>query len=144
MSFVEAVKTCLNKYATFKGRARRSELWWFVLFEFICMFCFGLLMGLCEGLFGNAENSAAGVAVSVGFIIVMLGLLLPSLAVGVRRLHDTGKSGWWLLIGLIPLVSYVGSIVLFVFYLFDSDADENEYGPSPKYQASEDESTSEQ
>jgi uncharacterized membrane protein YhaH (DUF805 family) len=59
-----------------------------------------------------------------------LAVLIPALAVAVRRLHDTGRSGWWLLIGLIPLV---GPIVLLVFYLLDSDREPNAYGPSPKY-----------
>ena len=110
MDFVTSVKTCFKKYATFEGRARRSELWWFFLFNFIA----GLILSaVSAGVLGMAYN---------------LAVLLPSLAVGARRLHDTGRSGWWLLIGLIPLI---GLIVLIWFYATPGHKGANQYGADP-------------
>ncbi|MBT1449654.1 DUF805 domain-containing protein [Glaciecola sp. XM2] len=105
----------LKKYVEFNGRARRTEYWMFFLFNFII----SILLGFIDGLLGT------------GFLglIYALAVFLPSLAVGVRRLHDTGRSGWWVLIGLIPLI---GFIVLIYFFVLDSDTGDNEYGPSPK------------
>ena len=106
----------LKKYAVFSGRARRKEYWYFVLWYMI------ISIGL----------AIIGYAIGIGGIlqgIYALAVLIPNLAVAVRRLHDTGRSGWWLLIGLIPLI---GAIVLLVFMFTDSHPGENEYGPSPK------------
>ena len=64
--------------------------------------------------------------------LIVLALFIPSIAVAVRRLHDTGRSGWWYIIGMIPVVSYVGSIVLLVFYCTDSQPGRNKWGPNPK------------
>lgn len=115
MSFIDAVRAALSKYATFSGRSRRSEYWWFALFNVIVSFV------------------GAGVDAAVGRplfqFVVALALLLPNLAVLVRRLHDTNRSGWWVLIGLIPLV---GSIVLIVFAVQDSQPGTNRFGDSPK------------
>lgn len=112
----------LRQYAQFGGRARRKEYWFFVLFNVLFAFAFGLVdVGL--GLW----DQASGIGVLSG--LYSLAVLLPGLAVSVRRLHDTGRSGWWLLIGLIPVI---GALVLFVFFVLDGDAGENEYGPDPK------------
>jgi uncharacterized membrane protein YhaH (DUF805 family) len=122
MSFQDAVRTCLQqKYVDFSGRARRSEYWFFVLFYVIVRFVANII---------DAIIGTRGFAVNQGLLgtLVALALLLPGLGVGVRRLHDTGRSGWWLLIGLIPLV---GAIVLIVFFVQDSQPD-NQYGPNPK------------
>jgi uncharacterized membrane protein YhaH (DUF805 family) len=120
VSFVDAIRSVFSKYATFSGRARRSEFWWFTLFAFILY----VIVGIIDAAAGN----------QVLGIIVTLGLIVPSLAVTARRLHDTGKSGWWILIGLIP---FVGAIVLLVFECMDSQPGSNQYGPSPKGGASE-------
>ena len=120
MTFQDAVKICLNKYVDFSGRARRSEYWWFFLFNVLVSIVASIIdaiIGTRSGNFGLVEAIAS------------LALLLPGLAVGARRLHDTTKSGWWLLIGLIPLI---GLIVLIVFFVQDSDAGDNAFGPSPK------------
>ena len=119
MSFADAIRSVFSKYATFSGRARRSEFWWFTLFAVILY----IIVGIIDAA---AKNAILG-------IIVGLGLLLPSLAVTARRLHDTGRSGWWILIGLIP---FVGFIVLLVFECQDSQPGANSYGPSPKGDAS--------
>ena len=112
MGFAQAVSTVFRNYVVFDGRARRSEYWWFALFSFIVGFVVELLhSSLLTGL-------------------VNLALLLPSLAVAVRRLHDTNRSGWWLLLVLIPII---GWIALLVFYVQDSQPGMNQYGPSPKY-----------
>lgn len=117
MSFADAIKSCFSQYVGFAGRARRSEFWYFYLFTIIVSIVASVLQRA-------VSNSGSGVITG----IVGLALILPSLAVGVRRLHDTGRSGWWILIGLIPVI---GTIVLIVFYVQDSHSD-NQYGPSPK------------
>ena len=112
----------LKKYATFEGRARRKEYWFFALFNFLAI----LILGFIDGMAGTFSQEA-----EMGLFsgVYWLAIILPSIAVGVRRLHDIGKSGWWLLIGLIPLV---GAIVLLVFAVFDSQRGDNQYGPNPK------------
>ena len=120
MGFADAVKTCLQKYVGFSGRARRSEYWWFALFGLIV----SIVAGILDGALGTMSDTNVGV---IGGI-ASLALLLPGIAVAIRRLHDTSRSGWWILIGLIPIV---GWIILIVFYVQDSHPD-NKYGPSPK------------
>lgn len=112
----------LKKYAVFKGRARRKEYWFFVLFNVIISF----VLTFIDGMLGTLSvQSGIGV---LGFIY-LLAVLLPGIGVSIRRLHDTDRSGWWLLIGLIP---FVGAIVIFVFMVLDSTPGENQYGPNPK------------
>ncbi|UYM05733.1 DUF805 domain-containing protein [Solicola gregarius] len=120
MGFVEAVQTVLSKYVVFSGRARRSEYWWFFLFSVLV----SLVASAIDAAAGTDYGSGGGVINT----IVGLALFLPGLAVAIRRLHDTGRVGWWILIGLIPLI---GWIVLIIFYVQDSHAD-NKYGPNPK------------
>ncbi|MCL2919875.1 DUF805 domain-containing protein [Shewanella litorisediminis] len=103
-----------KKYADFTGRARRKEFWMFFLFNLI------VSVGM------NLVDMALG-SMLVG-TLYSLAVFLPSLAIGARRLHDTGRSGWWQLIALIPII---GIIVLIVFYCQDSQ-DENDYGENPK------------
>ena len=93
----------------------------FLLFSIII----GFVLGLVEGLAGIAPESDQSVLAD----LYMLAVLLPSLAVGARRLHDTDRSGWWLLIGLVPII---GAIVLLVFMVQDSQPGENQHGPNPK------------
>lgn len=109
MNFVDAVKTCFSKYVGFEGRATRPEYWWWVLF----VFAVAIVMGVLKlGTIGN---------------LFSLATLLPSIAVGARRLHDIGKSGWWQLIGLIPLI---GWLVLIYWAVQPSESD-NAFGPAP-------------
>jgi uncharacterized membrane protein YhaH (DUF805 family) len=123
MSFQDAVRICLRrKYADFNGRARRSEYWFFVLFTAIV----SLIGSVLDTIFGLRSGAYGGTGPIQG--VLQLALLVPGLAVGARRLHDTGRSGWWLLIGIIPIV---GWIVLIVFFVQDSQSD-NQYGPNPK------------
>ncbi|ASQ91026.1 hypothetical protein CHL67_08925 [Prosthecochloris sp. GSB1] len=111
-----------KKYAVFNGRSRRKEYWYFVLFNLMA----GLILGLVDSMTG-LYNYEAGLGLLSG--IYSLAVIVPGIAVGVRRLHDTGRNGWWLLIGLIP---FIGAIVLIVFCAQDSQPGENGYGPNPK------------
>ena len=114
----------LKKYAVFEGRSRRKEYWFFSLFNAI----FSGVFVMADVLFGSSAGmSGPGLLSS----LYTLGVLLPSLAVLVRRLHDTNRSGWWLLISLLPLI---GVLVLLVFCLQDSQPGENQYGANPKAQ----------
>jgi len=112
-----ATKSALSKYATFSGRARRSEFWWSYL-------VFALLYGAALGL-----DSIVGTQFLS--IVVVIGLFLPLLAVWVRRLHDTDRSGWLMLVGIIPVV---GDVLLIVWAVSDSTGD-NRFGPFPKWAA---------
>ncbi|MFJ8860946.1 DUF805 domain-containing protein [Streptomyces sp. NPDC102451] len=105
----------LKNYAGFSGRARRKEYWMFALFNFIAAVVLGAI--------GLAIDS------QVPYYIYLLAVLIPSLAVAVRRLHDTGRSGWWILIAFVPLV---GGIILLVFLCLEGAHEANEYGANPK------------
>ena len=109
MTLVESVTIVLTKYADFTGRARRSEYWWFALASFVVSFLLSF-SDLLQALWS-------------------LAVLIPTIAVGVRRMHDTGRSGWFLLVGLIPII---GWILVIVWLATEGDPSSNEYGPSPK------------
>lgn len=127
----------LRKYADFSGRARRKEFWLFALLTFLIEVVFMALISAVGGqnlLLGypaSADTPMSGplMAVVLLHFAVMLALLVPSLAVTFRRLHDTNRKGWWILIGLIPLI---GALVLFIFYLLDGTPGPNRFGPDPK------------
>ncbi|MFI9123725.1 DUF805 domain-containing protein [Streptomyces bikiniensis] len=106
----------LKKYAVFSGRARRKEFWMFQLFNVIA----GIILMTVDMLLGTYP---------LLYAVYALGVFLPSLGLSVRRLHDTGRSGWWLLIGLVP---FVGGIVLLVFTVLEGEQQQNAYGPNPK------------
>jgi len=112
----------LKKYTEFSGRARRKEYWYFALFNTIV----SIILISIDSMVGTL-NMEAGYGVFS--TIYSLAVLLPSLGVSMRRLHDIGKSGWWILIGFIPLI---GAIVLIVFFVKDSQPGDNQYGPNPK------------
>jgi len=127
MSFTAAIKSFWSNYAAFKGRARRSEYWYIQLFLVLTNLAVAAIdLILMNGDIDRFLANGGGGIVGLVWILVTI---VPALAVLVRRLHDTGKSGWWILIGLIP---FVGTIVLFVFSVLDSDAGANRYGESPK------------
>lgn len=118
MGFQQAIATCLSKYAVFEGRARRSEYWWFFLFNLLMQGATGVLdVVLFGGQSGGLLNGAYSLAV-----------LLPGIGVGVRRLHDTNHSGWWLLVSLVPLL---GFLLLIVWLTRPGDAGPNRFGPDP-------------
>ncbi|MEY3018496.1 MAG: hypothetical protein RL336_1631 [Pseudomonadota bacterium] len=117
--------TVLKKYFEFSGRARRAEYWYFTLFNVI----FSIVLGVIDAVIAAGNSSDIGVLGG----LYSLALFIPSLAVAVRRLHDTGRSGWWMLMIFIPLI---GVIVLLVFMVMNGEASDNEYGPDPKADAS--------
>ncbi|MDR1818100.1 MAG: DUF805 domain-containing protein [Puniceicoccales bacterium] len=133
--------TCWEKYAVFSGRACREEFWTFSLLNIFILYGLGFVIGWCNSLVGNSEETSLAGAVSdaLGILLglpllvlyfgFLLAALLPMLAVQVRRLHDTGRSGWNYLWGFLPII---GGIILFVFNLLDSQPGPNKYGPNPK------------
>lgn len=117
MTFPDAVRRCFTLYATFAGRARRSEFWFFWLFNL-----------LAHGVAGLLDAAIFSVAAPLNAIVSLL-LLVPNLAVAVRRLHDGGRSGWWLLLFLVPLV---GIVVLLIWYLSRGQDGPNRFGADPR------------
>ena len=118
--FLKAFK----QYAVFSGRARRKEYWMFVLFAFIIQILAAVLDNLLDITFPGPYMFYGPI-----YIIAGLVMILPNLAVTIRRLHDTGKSGWFIFISLIP---FIGSIWLLVLMFTNSQPGENSYGPNPK------------
>ena len=122
-----AVRAALSNYDTFKGRASRPEYWWWALSVFIIMLIIGVLdayfIAPLLGFGVGDENFGQPLSV-----IASLAILIPNIAIGVRRLHDTGRTGWWLLIGLVPVV---GFLVLLYFFVQPSDEGANQHGSKP-------------
>ena len=116
MGFGQAIFTCLSKYADFHGRAARPEYWWFALFN-----------ALISILASIVDKAAIGYPVLQA--IVALALIVPTVAVAVRRLHDTDRSGWWLLIVFVPLI---GGLALLVWFCLRGTAGDNRFGPAPQ------------
>ncbi len=124
MNFQQAVRTVLSNYATFNGRARRAEYWWWVLFCVLGNLVFGILDGAIFGrsMMGHMDGNGPLTAV------FSLLTLLPSIAVGARRLHDINRSGWWLLLVFVPVI---GWIVLLVWDCTKGTTGDNRFGPDP-------------
>jgi uncharacterized membrane protein YhaH (DUF805 family) len=132
-------KLVWKKYAEFEGRSRRKEYWMFTLFNSVIIFGVMMISAVLSAILGIAAGSgdpSHRAVISVVISVIMMGIcvlyclaiMIPSLACAVRRLHDTGKSGWLLLIGLIPL----GGLVVLIFMMLDSNPGPNMYGPNPK------------
>ncbi len=115
-------KLALSKYAQFHGRSRRKEYWYFVLFVVII----SIIATIIDMVLGT-YNEEYGVGILSG--LFSLFILVPGIAVAIRRLHDTGRSGWWYLLALLPVI---GAIVLLIFFVQDSEQGTNKYGPNPK------------
>ena len=136
MNFIQSISTCMRKYVTFSGRAIRSDFWWFYLFTVLVNLvatsqASSFVPTLLDGQ-DMTENESSYFLNNFFFLylstITSLILLLPSLAVAVRRLHDVGRSGWWILIAF----TVIGIIPLLIWYVTDAKDDENIYGPNPK------------
>ena len=117
------LKEVIAKYATFRGRARRREYWRYILY-YVIAFVTLVLVDMLTGTF-NMESQ-------LGFLsgLFLLFMLIPSVAVAVRRLHDTERGGWWLLLAFLPLI---GQLVLLFFFIQEGDEGDNAYGPDPKF-----------
>ena len=120
----------LKRYAEFSGRSQRMEYWMFVLFQVIVIVAFMVLTGILAAIFGSedGELGVVGGLMTIIMFVFIIGLIVPTIAVTVRRLHDQDKSGWWYLLNFVPF----GGIVLFVFMCLDGTPGPNQYGPDPK------------
>lgn len=123
MDFTTAVKHVLNNYANFSGRARRSEYWWWTLATVIFNVVANVLMTAMASM-----SNTLGLIFAIIVLVVSLGLIIPSIAVGARRLHDMGRSGWWLLISFVPLI---GFLLLLYWFVQRGTVGSNEFGTDP-------------
>jgi uncharacterized membrane protein YhaH (DUF805 family) len=122
VNFTQAITSNFKRYVDFSGRSARSEFWWWTLFVFVINCVFQLL----EMIVGGPLSSMYGIVSGLS-LLVSLGLFLPGLAVTIRRLHDTGRSGWWVLIAL----TIIGLIPLIIWYATRGTVGDNQYGPDP-------------
>ena len=126
MKFTEAIRAFFSRYTDFRGRTPRSGYWWVVLFLVaVSIVMWAVDMVLFEGIY---PQTLLEQGFGPGSILFIAATFIPNLALGFRRLHDTGRSAWWILLGLVPIV---GAIVLLVFYLLPSTPGSNQYGPNP-------------
>lgn len=131
MNFTAAIRSFWSRFADFKGRSRRSEYWYVQLFLVVTNLAVaGIDLALMDG---DVDRFIANGGGGIVGLIWIFATIVPALAVLIRRLHDTGKTGWWALVGFIP---FVGAIVLLVFTVTDSSPGENKYGTSPKASSS--------
>lgn len=127
ISLFEYWKQCwVNNFINFEGRARRREYWGFILFNFLIVIPISLALAL-----GSTFVSSAPLALLLTTLQIILSLIvtIPNIAVSVRRLHDLGKSGWWMFLSLIP---GIGGLILLVWFMLEGNRHDNVYGPDPK------------
>lgn len=135
MTFSTSIRTCLRKYADFNGRASRSEFWWFFLFTALVSLVLTIPIYVLIFMLAAASESAAGTGLltvltivwSLVIVAVSIALLIPLLAAGSRRLHDSGQTAWLLLLYFVPC----GNIALIVLWALDGTPGDNPYGPPP-------------
>ncbi|WP_402469962.1 DUF805 domain-containing protein [Isoptericola aurantiacus] len=132
MGFGQAVATVFSRYATFSGRARRSEFWWWYLFVLLLSIAVSVVVAVTGGYSIDDETGLPVYGSGTALLILLLWLVLvvPNIAVTVRRLHDTDRSGFWWFIGFVPLV---GWIILLVLMVLEGTQGPNRYGPDPTY-----------
>lgn len=118
----------LRRYADFSGRSRRKEYWMFALFQVLVIAAISVV-ALVTGGFSNTDGTGIGMIAIALFGLYALAIIIPSIAVQVRRFHDQDKSGWFVLLGFIP---YVGGLIVLVFMCLDGTRGENRFGPDPK------------
>ena len=124
IGFVEAIKKGFTNFTDFRSRSRRSEYWFFILGIFLVQLVLGLILGVIGFTIDEEDIYEYGIP-----FVFFCGIIFL-LPVAIRRLHDIGKSGWFMLLVCIPII---GEIILIIFFCIDSQMDSNEYGPSPKY-----------
>lgn len=129
MSFGDAIKTCFSNYVTFSGRAARSEFWWWVLFVWLVQIGLSIVDSVLFGTVTTGEGSvSASTDTPILSGIFSLAVFVPTIAVSVRRLHDTDRTGWWYLLVFVPLI---GIIVLIVWWATKGTDGPNRFGPDP-------------
>ncbi|MEL6724290.1 MAG: DUF805 domain-containing protein [Pseudomonadota bacterium] len=135
MTMTEAIQSFIARYADFQGRSRRSEFWWVILASVIIGAVWGALIGLIGGAYGTGLN-AIGLLLSGIMFLFGLAVLIPGIALSVRRFHDLGQTGWLLLVfvllGLIPIVGILATIGLYIWFAMPGKVGPNQYGPDPK------------
>jgi uncharacterized membrane protein YhaH (DUF805 family) len=138
MGFSESIRTVLKlKYATFSGRASRSEFWWFQLFYSLVLMIPGFLVGIAIGASFNRQAGPSPLVIAIGVIggLFMLAMLLPQIALMVRRFHDRNISGWWYLalaiLGFIPYLGFITGIAIFVITVLRGTEGPNKFGADP-------------
>ena len=135
MGFGEAIRTFFQRYTDFQGRSRRSEYWWVVLAFFLAGIIVGALIGLLGGLGGGGMN-AIGYLLSGLFGLAYLAVIIPSIALMVRRFHDLNQTGWlalvFILLSIIPLIGFIVSIGWLIWFAMPGTVGPNKYGPDPK------------
>ncbi|ABD56824.1 DUF805 domain-containing protein [Jannaschia sp. CCS1] len=124
MDFMTAVKHVLNNYANFSGRARRSEYWWWTLATIIFQVAAQVVVGAVAATGSGLLTAIIGIPV----LLAYLAIIIPSIAVAIRRMHDVGRSGWWLLIGFVPVV---GFFVLLYWFVQRGTVGSNAWGADP-------------
>ncbi len=132
MQFLEAIQTCVvKKYCDFNGRASRSEFWWYFLGYIVISYAWSFIIGMITGasVMAGMDGEFHFSALQLLSYIPTIALFLPTYAVGARRLHDIGKSGWW---QLLVFVCCIGFLVLIYFWVQEGDKGDNEYGPAPQ------------
>ena len=137
LGFFEGFKQSVRNYGRFRGRSRRSELWWGALGGMLVMIPAGILLILATALAARISDQAAGATALILYLLLIGAWSIPwGAALCVRRLHDIGKSGWWLVlmtvISILPFVGIIGTVFLLVWYCTDSEKGENRWGPNPK------------
>ena len=140
MGFGQAVGLFFSRYADFQGRSRRAEYWWVALAQLIFYFGFGLLFvvlgGELEGMSGLPVAEGLSLILLIAMIVVVIGLIIPNLALAVRRFHDLGQTGWLVVvfgvIGLIPIVGSLASLGQMIWFAFPGTVGPNQYGSDPK------------
>lgn len=126
MGFSDAIRVCLKeKFASFEGRATRAEYWYFALFCVLIVIGAAFAGGLLGAVLSGGDGNVIMGFLATFYAIICIGLICPSISVLVRRLHDTGRSGWWYWLCLLP---YLGGFVIFIFTLLSSEEHDNKYG----------------
>jgi uncharacterized membrane protein YhaH (DUF805 family) len=129
---IDWVLEVFSKYAVFSGRARRKEYWYWYFFNFIISIFIAVVSVVINLPFGTETDNGIGwfgLFINLVAIVYSLGIFIPNLAVTIRRLHDTNRSGWSYFISLIP---FIGGLILLIYLVEDSTPGDNQYGPNPK------------